>query len=363
MVGAAFRWFRIAVPLILYPPGYDTNGFDIFKAPMTWNPMDSDANTSSIALASASPMDREITPDGVPGSSGTGQDSRAPVRPPNKPVMGRAGYFGVAYDTYGANGSNGFVLSPPNNSYPFGPISLEGHTAATSTFGYPPLPGYTREAQNFFAQMCGANWMPAFIKANNAFSISDLRASGGNIFNNADVGLLLLHGTYGTAMDYTEGGAEEIYFPITSGTGAQYLRMSEISLGSSATHGLKWMAILACNSLRQSQWNSMQNANVSPINGNLHLIFGANSVIWTGDHVASYWAKYMTVGKNFGSPMTIRAAYYAGAHDAYTETEFNYTNAMFLTVAGDAACKDDLLQNNSSPTGTKFYDTSTQVWP
>jgi hypothetical protein len=36
-----------------------------------------------------------------------------------------------------------------------------------------------------------------FDRSDDALSISDLRASGGNIFNRVKLGLLLLHGTYG----------------------------------------------------------------------------------------------------------------------------------------------------------------------
>ena len=163
-------------------------------------------------------------------------------------------------------------------------------------------------------------------------------------------------------MDFTENGAQEVYYPITSGHSAQYLRMSDMNLGSATTNGLQWMGILACNSLRQGNWNSMRSASRLPINSNLHLILGANSVIWTGDHVASYWAKYMTIGKNGSAPYQIQAAWYQGARDVYAETKFNYTNAITMSVAGDSACQGDTLQNNSAPGGSTFY-TPNQVWP
>ena len=100
------------------------------------------------------------------------------------------------------------------------------------------------------------------------------------------LGLLMLHGTYGTAMDCTTQphACEQMYFPIQSGNFASYMRMSEMNFGgSSPTNGLKWMAILACNSLYHTAWNSMQSQQVKPYNGNLHLLLGiVLPENWTG---------------------------------------------------------------------------------
>ncbi len=347
----------IAVPLIIYPPGFDTNELTIFEAPASWTPYQSE---SLSAARSYSPMEGGASPAYGGASS---QGSRAPVRPPTKPIRGRAGVYGVAYDTYAANGTNGFRIAPPQNGQGLGPIPLEGNTASRSTFNYGPLPEYTTEANNFILQMWAGGWSSSFVKINDQLSINDLKNSGANAFNNVELGLLLLHGTYGTAQDWTENGAQEMYFPITAGQGSQYLRMSDMSLGGAATNGLKWMGILACNSMRQSQWGSMRSYHVLPYNNNLHLVLGANSVITTGDHVASYWAEYITRGPDLGQPpMAIESAWYAGAQLAYKETGYHYSNTMYFAASGDANCRSDLLQTNSPPTGTYFYN-SVQVWP
>ena len=60
--------------------------------------------------------------------------------------------------------------------------------------------------------------------------------------------------------------------------------------------------------------------------------------------------------------MTIQDAWFAAAQDAYAETGYNYTDPIFYAATGDAACQDDMLQTNSTPTGSPFY-TSLQVWP
>jgi hypothetical protein len=139
--------------------------------------------------------------------------------------------------------------------------------------------------------------------------------------------------------------------------------MSEMNLGNADTNGLKWMAIDACNSLYQPNWNNMQNYGVSPFNGNLHLLLGTDSVSWTDAQIHANWAKYMTRGKIVLSPMTIQDAWFTAARDAFGATGFNYTNAITFAVAGDSACANDTLQNNTAPGGNPYYYNSQQVWP
>ncbi len=339
------------VPLILYPPGFDTNGFTIFEASFATMETLLSAEHGESPGAANSGGGRGFSPD-YSGSSS--QSSRAPRRPPINPVKGRAGVYGVAYQTYSANG-RGFTIAPPDNGLHIGiKIGMEGHTPGTSTFIYPPLKEYTREANNFISQMKKGNWSKGFARVDDKLGINDLRSSGANIFNTVKLGLLLLHGTYGTTVDYNANQAMQMYFPITSGHSAQYIGMAEMKFGGSGTNGLQWMAIAACNSLFHTDWSSMATAGVQPYNGNLHLILGADSIIWTGDHVASYWAKYMTVGKVPGAPMSIQGAWIAGAQDAYAETGFHYTNTMNFAASGDAACQTDAAINRGNSGGPLF---------
>ena len=181
----------LAVPLIIYPPGFDTNSLDIFEASVAWNPMSPTATTphSSVIVSGGT---GGFSPDYSGASS---QSSRAPVRPPTKPVRGRAGVYGIAYQTYSSNG-RGYTLSPPQNGNGLGPIPLEGKTAANSTFLYEPLRPYTQEANNFINQMQSVNWSQGFAKVDNSLAIGNLQSA--NVFNTVRLGLLLLHGTYST---------------------------------------------------------------------------------------------------------------------------------------------------------------------
>jgi hypothetical protein len=317
---------------------------------------------SSATLTSASFQQDGPTPNFSGPSS---QSTRSPVRPPTTPTKGQAGFFGVAYDTYRGVAS-GYTLPPPLNGLPGLPpphLELEGHTVSGSTFNYASLMRTITEARNFIKEMKHGNWAMSFDRFDDALTINDLRGSGANIFNSVKIGLLLLHGTYGSSEDWTANGCQQMYFPITAGASAQYLRMSEMNLGSSDTNGLKWMAIDACNSLYEPNWNNMQNYGVSPFNGNLHLLLGTDSVSWTDAQIHANWAKYMTRGKIVLTPMTIQDAWFTAARDAFGATGFNYTNAITFAVAGDSACANDTLQNNTAPSGNPSYYNSQQVWP
>ena len=349
-----------AAPYFLFPSGVDTAGLSFFQAPATWGQsaeLSSGASLSRGATFAALDSGGGVSSD-YSGSSS--QNSRSPQRPPIQPVRGRTGVYGIAYDTYSANGS-GFSFQAPDNGLHIGQrIKLEG--SSSTSFSCPDLHEYKTEANNFIAQMKKGNWSQGFARVDDKFTINDLRASGSNIFNTVKLGLLMLHGTYGTTLDFNANQTKQIYFPITAGHSAALLRANEMSLGNAATNGLQWMGILACNSMQHSSWSTMQTGGAVPYNGSLHLLLGSDSVIWTGDHVASYWAKYMTVGKTNNAPMTVETAWFTGIHDAYAESGFNYTNAMKLASSGDSACRTDTLSTSSSPGGSSFYN-SQQVWP
>lgn len=355
------------LPLAIYPPGFNTNDFTIFEASQSEVQALTEAVMSvdkPVKMAKSTMlMDSESSggsASAMDASTPSGQAARAPTRPPINPVKGRAGVYGYAYDTYSANGPH-FQLGPPSNGL-LGHVGLEGNVAGQSTFNYDPLPEYKRESANFVEAMKKGNWSQGFAKVDDHWSINDLRGSG-SIFNGVKLGLLLLHGTYGTTADSTSGanGCKQMYFPITAGQSAQYIRMSEMSLGGSAANGLKWMAIAACNSLFHTDWSNMQSLGVKPYNSNLHLLLGTGTVVYTDDHIMELWAKYMTKGSS-GTPMTVRDAWINAAHDAYHNSHYPYANTMIFAAAGDSSCMGDTLNVNSTPGGSWTYY-SQQVWP
>jgi len=104
-----------------------------------------------------------------------------------------------------------------------------------------------------------------------------------------NLAVLLSHGAYGTGADgddYAANGCRQMYFPITSGGGGEFLALSDMNLGGSGTNGLKWFAILACTSLYPANWQDMQNYGVYPYNGNLHLLLEQPQRVMS---MARYW--------------------------------------------------------------------------
>lgn len=358
------------LPLAIFPPGFDTNGFTIFAA----TPAQIESLRPAVSRStSVATMDSGggASPNGIgdPGYITPLPNPQpappAPQRPPNNPVRGLAGTFGVAYDTYSANGTNSIncaILSDGSGAGTH--ISMQSHSASTP-LSFAPLVPYKTEVNNFVSQMQHWGWQNSFLKVDDQLQISQLRGSG-TPFNNVSIGVLFTHGVYGTSVDFAANQCKQMYFPITSGASAQYLRLSEMNLGGSGTNGLKWMALNSCRSLYQANWNSMKNAGIKPYNGNLHLLLGENTDGFTSSLFGWYWAKYISYGTstNAGSysPLTIRSAWYQAAHDAYHNVAFPGGTTISYAVAGDSACHDDTVQTNATPTGTWFYD-SQQVFP
>lgn len=349
------------LPLAIYPPGFDTNGLTIFSAtPAEIQSLRAPVSrVASSRTASFSTMDSgggSFSPDtSGGGSSASSQNSPAsPQRPPNNPVRGLAGTIGIAADTYNSNGTNGPSVGPLDNGlHTHLYISMqEGSTGARSN---PPRPEHKIEVSSFVKTMQYYGWSNPLNKIDDQLNINDLRGSG-TPFNNVNMGVLMLHGTYGagsSAIDYAANGCKQMYFTVTSGGSAQYLRFSEMNLGGSGPNGLKWMVIDACFSLYQANWSSMKNKGIYPYNGNLHMILGATTETWTSDLKWYNFARYMNYGRhNFYSPYTIRNAYYQGNTDAFQNAPLPEGTTITLAVAGDSACLDDSLQTTNTPSGS-----------
>jgi hypothetical protein len=362
------------VPLILYPPDTDTNDFIIFEGSMTdYLPR----ATRSAAVRPLSPMD---SGSGGPSADYSGPSSdaapAAPTRAAATPGKGTTGKFAVAYQMYNGNGTNPVYAAPildNNSGYLRTYVQMQGNPGDHS-LPYAPFRKADLLAGTFVAEMMAGDWDVSNIRFDDKLLISDLQGSG-TFFNNADLGLLLIHGTYGTSFDTTPGHqVKQIYFPIASGGGAQYLRMSEMSLGGdSPTNGLKWMAIMGCWSLYPQNWNNMQNQNVKPYNSNLHMILGCATDFAAEPLIGQLWADYMLgidpQTRKPATPKKIRDAWYAAANDAYrtlqTGFRLNIPNPTKLVIAADDNCFDDYLQTttNTVLSGHWHIDNPVQVYP
>lgn len=353
-----------AVPFAIYPPGFDTNDFLIFEASR------SEMQPQRMSSRTAESIDYMDS-----SSSYSGQSSQstgpAPLKPPTTPTLNSAGTFGIAFQTYSANGAGGYqpAMLKDNsiglNSF----VKIEDHGTANPPIYY-PLRNADTEAINFGVEMSNGGWSPRLTKPEDKLQISDLRDSG-SPFNQVDIGYLGLHCAFGTTTDSTPGhSVKQMYFPIAAGAGSQYLRMSEMNFGGpTPTNGLKWMVLDACTSLYHVNWSSMQSQNVKPYNSNLHLLLGVDTDDSVEPLIGQYFADYMLGDPSVPrAPMTIHDAWYAAARQAYADGSRHGTsyqvNPMIYAVAGDRACFSDYLQTktNTVLSGSWTRDTS-QVYP
>ncbi|HVU06954.1 MAG TPA: DUF6345 domain-containing protein [Verrucomicrobiae bacterium] len=353
-----------AAPLKISPPEFDTNNLIIFPASDSEMENALFSSEDSFEISGFSPDDA-ITPPSQNGPP-------APLRPPTTPMDNPIGTFGVAFQNYAANGLAGYRPQLPLGSQGpnIGQITMETYTAGNMP-PFTPLHNAT-SAANFAFEMFKGSWHQGFYYANDQLTIGALRSSGsGNPFNQVDIGLLALHGTYGASMDFDASGCKQMYFPITSGTSSQYIRMSEMNFGGSAPGvGLKWMALLACSSLHQVNWQSMQDQNIKPYNSNLHMILGADTEFELDENISQFWADYMLGDPNAKPtprlPMPIREAWYQAASDAYhfPTNQFHIISPMKFATVYDNNCVGDYLQTqtNTVLSGSWGKDTS-QVWP
>ena len=181
-------------------------------------------------------------------SGSSSQRSRAPTRPPTAPTKNAAGSFAIGYYSW----TNSQTVGIPKNGNPFpatGVCHLDGSTDNGITFDN--IPEAPAMAVNMVTAMIKKGWTLAFNKGDANLSVNSIRRGdqgGGEIFTQATIGLFLDHGDYGTDPDYSPGssGSKQTYFRSDADGGDNgWLRMCQFGFGGN----LKWMGILACNSL------------------------------------------------------------------------------------------------------------------
>lgn len=343
-----------AVPLALYPPGFDTNDFLIFEASQSdMQPQ----QMSSFNVASSFSMDASSS---YSGSSS--ENSVAPTRPPTASMKNAVGSIGVAYYDFQTLRNytvpfNGLPLS--GNS---GKVQLEGAYGSVSFTNIPEAAGC---ANGFATRMRKKGWDLNFNLSSSTLRQNNLRSAsyGGNeIFGQVNLGLFIDHGSYGTSIDYNFNQAKDTYLPgdNPSDTGAPWLGLSEFGLGGN----LRWMAILACNALRDQNYTSMKNQGVFPLKNNTHLLCGASTIAAVGEQIGGLWAEKMTKNIFLGGPETVRQSWYDAGHDQYQLAGTNMTGgAVIFRVAGWDNCLDDKLNNYAGSTSGTLTEDHFQVWP
>ena len=326
-----------AVPLALYPPGVDTSSLTLFSvepSPVR-AAFSSSSKTVSLESANANPAY-----SGPPEQSTTG-----PTRDPNVGVKGTAGTFGICYRTYGRGG---FSSPHPLTGWPYPmptQVAIDGQLRTDKTVNY-TIAQAKPMAKSFAKVMKSGGWKAQFIKANDQWNSMDLEKSalgGRSIFNTCNFGLLIAHGSY--ANDDTTGADSSNVHNTYIWLGANdTVRLGDMDFGSPGTNGLRWMTILACNVLRQQNYNSMRQYDKIPVNENLHLLLGFSSTGYADPNLGKYYASYMVY-----TNAPIITSLVSACHDAYTKNPRGITNAVTIGVTGWDSCMQDRLTLYNDP--------------
>jgi hypothetical protein len=220
------------------------------------------------------------------------------------------------------------------------------------TIKFDPIPEGQGFEANFIRTMKKGGWKLTYDRSASstpALHANDMRRSdqgygGSELFTTANIGLFMDHGNYGTDPDYSAGssGSTQTYFRISTDNGDNgWLRMCQIGFGGV----LKWMGVLACNSL--TTYSSMSSAGAIPLK-TTHMICGMAAIGAVGGEFGEYWAKKM-LGGVFKTREKISSAWFDAGHDQY-QGATNLTGTITFRVAGYPECMNDTLKNNVAPT-------------
>jgi hypothetical protein len=185
-----------AVPLALYPPGFNTNGYLIYEgSPSTDTHKSSALRSTTPSLTATTSLNAQ--PAG--GSPGGSQHTKGPKRKPKSGNKGLAGTFGILYRDYNPGG---FASAHPPTGWPYPLptlVAIDGQTRTAQTVDYRIL-AYRKIAQDFAMILKQKGWKSVFAKRDDQWGDADIKKTslGGNqIFDTVNFGLLMTHGSYG----------------------------------------------------------------------------------------------------------------------------------------------------------------------
>jgi len=338
------------VPFAIYPPGFDTNGFTIFRA----TPSEVESLTVSVRSESSVAMDSggssfEANNTSPAYSGPSGQSSVAPSRPQTAPVKNQVNSFSIGYFNF----PNGRSLNVPYNGQP--PlvqqrIHLDGDMTSTS-WNFPPVPS-DDEARNFVSYMNSKGWICYYNRHDDKLRVQDIRRpdqgyGGSQIFSEATIGVYMGYGDYGMDLDYSPGGIGSYQTYMPSGNSSEtgdnaWLRMCQFGFGSN----LKWMVLDTCFTLTDNNgnFNSMKNHGGIPLK-ETHLICSANTTIDMDATIEQRWAQNIMPTNN----EPIADAWFNAGYQAYHTPAYTNTDTIIFRVAGYPECMSDQVTNNVAP--------------
>ncbi len=276
--------------------------------------------------------------------SSRSQSALAPTRPPTKPIKNAIGTVGIAYYEWvgGANKNvpaNGLGLL--GNS---GKVQIQGSYNAVH---FDALPESRALATKFANKMAKGGYKLSFNKSGTNLLARELKKSslgGSNLFAGVNIGYFSDHGSFGTSLDWHNyaSQSQQTYFPSDNPADSSnpWIALSEFGFGGT---NLLWMAIDACNSLHDDQYQSMKNKGVLPLGSSNHLLCGSTTETYSSEKLGELWAKKM-IGTFLTAPNTVKESWFIAGHDAY-KWYTGITNNIYFRVAGWDNCFTDKLKN------------------
>lgn len=335
------------LPLALYPPGLNTNGFTIFEATksevkaLTQAVMESARTVSSAKSAMVAEAESSGGFGAMAMSANTpkGQNSRAPKRPPTAPVKSSVGTVGVGYQTYYTPSSK--FTTPPIPKGGGGYVALDDLGAGV-TETWPSILENKDLGNDFITAMKGKGWKPTIIKTETNIIGSDLT---GGTFNQCNLALISLHGSFATSQELD--GVFHTYLRFLNNGSPSYVRLDDCSFGGSGSTGLKWLGLLACSVLRDQNYDSMYNHFKLPINNDLHLLCSASTIETVAPNLGQLWAQKM-LGVGTNTVETVKQAWFDAGSQAYIP-ETNHIVITFRVAGWPDAFGEHLSDINSTP--------------
>lgn len=350
--GDGYEWVEIPLPPL--PPPLDT--FDSPKS--IWIKR---LKVEKQNVAKESPYLHGYQPmEGMESGGASASASsapNAPKRPPTNPVKGALGTFGVVAFEYATPTTNAVP------THPFGSVQIEGSTLPVV---FARIPDADKLAGRFGKVVKKAGYKQAFNKNGKDVRTIELRRSdlgigGGNLFNQVNLGMILAHGSYGTSLDFSAssgGGSLQTYLGVdgTNNAADPWIRLSDFWFDGN----LRWMAIMACNTLRDANYNSMLNKNALPISDNFHLLCGASTVMYFSEYLGENWAIALKKKEPVGT------AWFIAGRETYKRAKPGViTDPVVFRLSGWTSCFADRIVawNDPDPGIDTIDERTSQVYP
>jgi hypothetical protein len=307
---------------------------------------------SSPLMASSMDSFGPDSPSPAGYSGPASQATRGPTRKPKQGHISKVGTYGVAYQTY----PGGLNCNPPLTGFPRPLqvyVKIDGQPVGTR-FDASARPEFGYIATLFQQYMRNSGYKASFAKSGTNWSISDISGSG-SIFNSVNLGVLIVHGSYGETTD--SASVLNTYLWHEGGT---YARLRDLVLGSPGTNGLRWMTLFTCSALRPANVNNMITTGWmgNIISQDLHLLSATESTIYESPRTG--W-NYAT---NLVAEQTLPEAWFGALRSSLALATPPPPSNVVARVMGWQSCFSDSLHYYNDPdTSQGLFTQSRQVYP